>query len=522
MSFIREKKRGHKRVNLDRARSLKDVYGRPVKERSDWLPGALLALFFAVFMVFLVQYTAFFRSGYSIGLSFYQLAGVTAVILLVFFLGAMYMNKFQREVTTSRGSLFTFGVLVLVILFFAKAFFLLSWPAYLIPVSFISIILALVYGQLFAIQVTLGLCIFIALEFKSADAAALGLSFDFKLFMVLALGAVVAIFGVSHIENRTRIIAVGIVTGITHAFTILAMSLMHDDYSGVFANNGGLLEALRGEVLRTLGLDMLFGLVNGVAVGFLLSGFLPFIERILGITTDISLIELSDQNQSILKRFFIEAPGSYHHSLIVGNLAEAASAAIGANPFLARAGSYFHDIGKITKPEYFTENESLKGSKHAKLSPAMSTLVIIAHVKDGVEIAEEMGLPPKIVDIIRTHHGTSLVEYFYAEAKKETEQEGASLDEASYRYGGPKPPFKEAGIVLLADSVEAISRTLDEPTPSRIEATVEHAVAHKLMDGQLDDSGLTITDLKRIKAAFVRVLIGIFHNRIKYPGQEEG
>jgi len=263
-------------------------------------------------------------------------------------------------------------------------------------------------------------------------------------------------------------------------------------------------------------LNSALGFANGVLVAFLISGMLPFIEKWFNITTDISLLELSDQNHPLIRRLIFSAPGTYHHSLIVGNLAEEAAEAVGANALLARVSSYFHDIGKLSRPDYFIENEPIPGAKHSKLTTPMSTTIILAHTKDGAELAREYKLPSAVRQIIKQHHGTSILEYFYHEAMEEFGGP-AEVDEASFRYGGPKPQSREAGVVLLADACEAASRTLNEPTSKRIESLVEDIVRHKMEDGQLDECSLTLTDLAKIKDAFARILSARFHTRIKYP-----
>ncbi|MHC4600144.1 MAG: HDIG domain-containing metalloprotein, partial [Planctomycetota bacterium] len=221
----------------------------------------------------------------------------------------------------------------------------------------------------------------------------------------------------------------------------------------------------------------------------------------------------------LLRRLLLEAPGTFHHSFITGTLAESAADAIGANSLLARVGGYFHDIGKITKPEYFTENEALKGSHHARLSPTISTLIILAHTQDGIEIAKDYNLPPAIVDFVPQHHGTSVIEYFYREA---LEQSAGRFEvrREYFRYLGPKPRTKETAIVSIADSVEAASRSLSDPTPARIEGLVHNIVTSKLMDDQLDNSTLTFRELKVLEESFVRVLSGIYHGRIAYPEEQ--
>jgi hypothetical protein len=217
----------------------------------------------------------------------------------------------------------------------------------------------------------------------------------------------------------------------------------------------------------------------------------------------------------------VQAPGTYHHSIIVGNLAEAAAEAIGANSLFARVSSYFHDIGKIKKPEYFVENLMGGASRHEKLSPSMSSLIITSHVKDGIELARENNLPEKIIDVIPQHHGTSLITYFYDKAKKQHDPSHQEIKEGDYRYPGPKPQTKEAGIVHLADSVEAAARTLADPTPARIKGLVRKIVNNKFADGQLDECDLTLKDLNEIVESFTRTLTAMYHHRVDYPEGEE-
>jgi putative nucleotidyltransferase with HDIG domain len=254
--------------------------------------------------------------------------------------------------------------------------------------------------------------------------------------------------------------------------------------------------------------------------GFLLSGALPYIERLFLVVTDLSLLEWSDRNQPLLRRLALEAPGSFHHSMVVGNLAEAAADAIGGNALLARAGAYMHDVGKLAKPMYFVENIQGQPNPHNSLSPMLSTLIITAHTRDGADIADEYRLPRQIRDIVEQHHGTTCVEYFYNEAVREAER-GEEVDRDMFRYRGPKPLSAEAGIVLLADSVESATRSLDDPTPARIQNVVSEIVRRRLMDGQLEESGLTLTDVHRVEQSLVRGLLAHLHHRVKYPDPVE-
>ncbi len=241
---------------------------------------------------------------------------------------------------------------------------------------------------------------------------------------------------------------------------------------------------------------------------------------IFGYTTDIKLLELANLERPILRKLMLEAPGTYHHSVIVGSLGEAAAATIGANPLLAKVSGYYHDVGKIKKPLYFIENQIACKNKHDKLAPSMSSLILTSHVRDGVEIAKRYRLGKAIVDIIQQHHGTSLIVYFYEKSKKLKGEDAVNVEH--FRYPGPKPQTKEAGLVLLADTVEAASRTLENPTPARIKGLVQKIINDVFLDGQLDECELTLRDLNKIVESFNKILNGIHHHRIEYPHTSSG
>jgi putative nucleotidyltransferase with HDIG domain len=261
-----------------------------------------------------------------------------------------------------------------------------------------------------------------------------------------------------------------------------------------------------------------YGLFNGFISTILTIGLLPIFESLFDVTTDITLLELSDLNHPLLKRLSLEAPGTYHHSIIVGNLAEAGAKAIGANTLLSRVGAYYHDIGKVDKPEYFVENQMGAKSKHEKLTPSMSALILESHVKEGVELAEEVNLPQAVIDFIHQHHGTTVMRYFYNKAL----EQGAGRDlKDEYRYPGPRPHSKETAIVMLADAVEAASRVLEDPKPSRLKSLIKKIIDSKLQAGELSDSDLTFKELSAIEHAFLPVLISIFHPRVEYPETAE-
>jgi putative nucleotidyltransferase with HDIG domain len=254
----------------------------------------------------------------------------------------------------------------------------------------------------------------------------------------------------------------------------------------------------------------------------LMTCLLPMVEKIFNVQTDLSLIELGDPAHPLLQELIRRAPGTYNHSITVASLAEGAAEAIGARGLLVRVGAYFHDIGKMLKPGYFAENQGQGDNRHRSLVPAMSTLVIIAHVKDGADLARQSKIPESIIDFIQQHHGTTLVEYFYRQASesKKSNPDGAEVDESSFRYPGPKPQTKEAGILMLADAVESASRVLVEPTPSRIESLVEDISRKRLLDGQFDECGLTLEEVRKIGDSLVKSLTAVYHGRVKYPDQE--
>ena len=262
----------------------------------------------------------------------------------------------------------------------------------------------------------------------------------------------------------------------------------------------------------------LFAAMSGFFVIAIVSISLPVIEYIFGISTDISLLELLDLDQPLMRSMMISAPGTYHHSFIVGNLAEAAAEGVGANPLLARVSAYFHDIGKMRMPEYFIENQQSGDSKHERLAPHMSSIILISHVKEGVELARQYKLPQNVIDIIQQHHGTRMMAYFYQKAKDQAG--GSPVNDEDYRYPGPKPRTRVAALVMMADAIEASARALTDPTPARISALVEKIINEIFIDGQIAECELTLKDISEIKRRFTHVLTSIFHRRIEYPDAE--
>jgi hypothetical protein len=263
-------------------------------------------------------------------------------------------------------------------------------------------------------------------------------------------------------------------------------------------------------------------LFTGVAVGMFVQAILPSIERIFKVTTAIKLRELNDASHPLLQRLAQAAPGTYQHSLRLADITEAAAEAIGANGLMCRVGAMYHDIGKMNKPLYFIENQGGGPNRHNKLSPAMSVLIIVGHVKDGSELAREYGLPPVLRHFIESHHGTTLVEFFFNAARQQREaQDQPAPTEFEFRYPGPKPQTKEAAILMLGDAVESACRTLAEPTPARLEQLIHKMAQKRLLDGQFDESNLTLAELHRIEQAFTKTLCAVYHGRIAYPREKQ-
>jgi len=321
--------------------------------------------------------------------------------------------------------------------------------------------------------------------------------FPLELILFFVISSILSAFLVKGARKRSTIISAGLATGLIQAIALFFM----------------------GSINIGISYKTVFFLANGLVSSIIVLGVLPIFEYFFGAITNISLLELADSHQPLLELLIQEAPGTYHHSLIVGNLSETAARAIGANALLSRIGAYYHDIGKLEKPEYFSENQDRALNKHDALSPAMSKLVIMKHVKEGVELAKKYRLNPALIDFIEQHHGKSLVYYFYLRAL-ENPKEGQEVEEEGFRYPGPKPSTKETAIVLLADSVEAAVRSLKEATAVTIEDLVHKVINNKFIDGQLDECDLSLKDLEKISAVFIRLLCGIYHSRASYPDKE--
>jgi len=354
-----------------------------------------------------------------------------------------------------------------------------------------AIILAIAYDQRFAIGMSI---FYAALACFAAPPA------DINLFLIMSAGIFSCCFSLTEIRTRMKLLEVSTLATVIVFITSISLDFMAKKPTGNIFVNGGW------HALATF------------LVGLFIQSLLPVIEKTFRIATSMTLLDYSDANQPLLKRLAMEAPGTFSHSLLVGSISEAAAESIGCNGLLCRVGAYYHDIGKINKPGYFVENEIGSVSRHGELSPAMSQLIIVGHVKDGIEMAKEYSLPAVLRQFIETHHGTTLVEYFFSEAKKKKDGKHSPPSESEFRYVGPKPRTKEAAIVMLADTAEGTVRSMPgELTPTKIETAVHNVAMKRLQDGQFDECELSLRELSQIEASISKTLAAHHHGRIAYP-----
>jgi putative nucleotidyltransferase with HDIG domain len=424
---------------------------------------------------------------WSRGISLFMILSLLTALMV------MYVARFQLSLAQSWPMIAGVCVLVMTTLGLGTILSQPPWSALLLPMTFTAMVLTLAYNPQFALMMTFAL--------ELALTVVLGTGVDHVLIDMG--GMATAILSLRHVRTRTQLVQVASAAGMAYFVTTVATGLLSEQTWSLM-----LADAFR-------------CFIWGSLAGFLLTGLLPFVERCFSFVTDISLLELADGSHPLLQELVRRAPGTYTHSMTVATLAEAAAEAIGANPLLVRVGSYFHDIGKMMKPHYFIENQSGE-NRHDSLEPALSTLVIIGHVKDGLALAQQYHLPKPIIDFIATHHGTTLVEYFYREAMRIQDSSGQSNAdlEACFRYPGPKPQTRELGILMLSDAVESTSRSLANPTPGSLRKLVHDLLMKRLLDGQFEESGLTLTELHTIEESLCKSLIALFHARIKYPDAE--
>lgn len=362
--------------------------------------------------------------------------------------------------------------------------------------TFFSLVLVIAYDRRLALVLTAMLATLVVLAINQTVA--------FFLFLIVSAGMAAA--RMAEVRHRNSLIRAASASALVAGCVAVLIGLYE-------------IPAVPG-AWRAIAGNAGWAVAGSLAVGFFLLGLLPTIERVFDITTGMTLVELRDPKNPLLRQLQERAPGTYTHSLTVATIAENAADSIGANTLLVYVGALYHDIGKMNKPDYFVENQSGGPNKHEKLSPAMSLLVIVGHVKDGVEMAREFGLPRVILHFIESHHGTTLVEYFYHTAKKSAEEKGDRVTELEYRYPGPKPRTKEAAILMLSDACESASRAMAEPTPASIENLVRKLSRKRLTDGQFDECELTFRELRQLEDSIIRSIWSLHHGRITYPTDE--
>lgn len=420
--------------------------------------------------------------------------GLFLLLAVLFAVVGIYLAIFVKNVFENLSLLLLLGLVLIITLIFAIAATYFS--GYLIPVAMGVILITVMFGYKPALVMNVVFAVLVGLVTGG----------DFAFILVALLGGLVAIFGVSRVSQRGDLAKTGIyVAGANTAVIIAAFLLMgnlHFEYS----------------FIKEFGSSLLAGIGNGIFSAVVAIGLLPYLESGFGLTTSITLLELSNPNNPLLRQLQMKAPGTYYHSVMVGNLAEAAAEAVGADALVTRVGAYYHDIGKLKRPYFFTENQLSGANPHQRISPNLSALIIGSHVKDGIEMGRRHRLPAVILDIIGQHHGTSLISFFYQLALENGDPEKVPVEK--FRYDGPLPQTKEAAIITLADAVEAGVRSLSKPVGSRVDALIRRIIKDKLNDGQMDECDLTLKELDKIGDSFVYILSGIYHTRVEYPEKD--
>lgn len=420
-----------------------------------------------------------------------RLLGQILVTLATYLFFFLYLYLLRRPIFDNNAQILLIALIFAAILgLYAIAVRLPTLAMYAVPVAIASILLTVIFDSRVALFGT------ITLAFIGGHL----LSYDFEFGFATVFAGTLGIFSVRDIKNRGQFFLSAGLVFLGYLVVLGASALWHPAAGGRFFA------------------DLLLVGINSVLV-LMAYPLLWVFERAFDITTDLTLLELSDTNRPLLKELSLRAPGTFNHALQVANLAEAAAAAIGAHALLVRVGALYHDIGKMIKPEYFVENQRAGMNPHENLKPRMSALIIASHVKEGLEIGRQYGLPKKVLDFIPMHHGTTRIEYFYRKAIEQTGD--PNLPDLEFRYPGPKPNSKETAILMLADSVEAASRALEEPSHKRLETLIDQIFHARIQDGQLDNTDLTFRDLQQIKETFLQMLLAIYHIRVKYPGTEE-
>ena len=458
----------------------------------DVIYSAAVWLLFVLLSVAVLGYEPNEKTGYG------RLAAKATVVVLISLAAAFHISLYQKRLLKNRVREIGLVALLISMLVCAKMSVTLTGQEFWATGTAVAaaLILTIAYNQRFAMAMSLLYCVLACFAVNRIT--------DFSILLTMLAGALPFCFFLKEIRTRMWLLEVSLIAAVT--VFIMSAAMAYLSYPG---SSSGLFAAAGPNAAVT------------ILVGVLMQGLLPVLEKVFRIATSMTLLDYSDANQPLLKRLAMEAPGTYSHSLLIGSIAEAAAESIGRNGLLCRVGSYYHDIGKINKPGYFVENQLGSISWHKELSPAMSQLIIAGHIKDGMELAKEYGLPAVLRQFIETHHGTTLIEYFYNEAIKQHEQNDSSdspgPSEGEFRYPGPKPRTKEAAIVMLADAVEGAARTLPEATPNKIEAVVHNMAMKRLQDGQFDECDMSLRELSRIEVSMSKTLAAHHHGRIAYP-----
>ncbi len=420
-----------------------------------------------------------------------MLAGIALIVLLMMGCAALYLKRYASHQPTSKEVLMLCLIAVLVT---GLCLAVSRFNAYMMPISLGLMLVALLYDQRIALYFNIALGFLASLLMDAGGGLFTVTMFSVILMSMVAGPIVLAVF--SRSMQRTSTLLAGVLVGISNFICTLSVGLINSAELGSVATNA------------------LWAMSSGIISAILCIGLQPLLESIFNLATNAKLIELSNPNQPLLRRLLLEAPGTYHHSIIVANLAEAATNAVGGNALLARVGAYYHDVGKLKRPVYFKENQ-LGDNPHDRTDPRVSAAILTAHPRDGAAMAQKARVPEPVLDIIRQHHGDGVVLWFYDKAAKLYGAENVDIN--AFRYEGPRPHTKEAAAVMLADTIEAAARSLPDPSPEKIDALIHKLVRNKLNDGQLDESDLTFGDLEKICSAFSTVLTGVFHERIEYP-----
>lgn len=427
---------------------------------------------------------------------------VFSLIVVIVALNVYYFRRNERQLFESPARLAVYAATIVLAVGIGRFLSHDPWRAEVIAVIAVVMVMAIAYDQLLATITAFTLSALIVMSTTG----------DLGHFVTLMAVSSAVVVPISVVDSRSKLIKVGFLAAAVYFIVSLGWSILERPS----------LDDLLADA--TLWKRSLFGAFWCLVASYLVAGSLPFIESLFGVVTDISLLEMTDVSHPLLQELVRRAPGTYNHSMSVATIGETAADAIGANGLLVRVGAYFHDVGKMLKPQYFVENMTEgQRSLHEQLAPAMSTLIIIGHVRDGVDLAREHNLPRRVIDFIEQHHGTTLVEYFYREAMRladQTPDHKTDAEESAFRYPGPKPQTKEVGVIMLADAVESASRTLSEPTPKRIESLVRGIALKRLLDGQFDECGLSLSEIRTVEDSLIKSLIGIYHGRIKYPDQK--